>query len=309
MNEYNSIVPTDVPYSSKIMYENIKELKQKYNFLVTGNIGYSVLGKPISYIKIGNGPNEVMYSSSIHANEWINSIVLMKFVEDYAREYENNGFIYGYNAKELFNHTSIYIVPMVNPDGVDLLTGAFNENTGIYNQFKDISLKFPNIPFPSGWKANFNGVDLNLQFPAGWLDARAIKYAQGYTKPSPRDFVGYGPLTEPEALAIYNFTLIHDFNLILAYHTQGEVIYWKYNNYLPENSEEIGKKFANASGYTLDITPPESSFAGYKDWFIQEYNRPGYTIEAGLGKNPLPISQFNKINNDNIGILVLGAVQ
>lgn len=121
--------------------------------------------------------------------------------------------------------------------------------------------------------------------------------------------MGYGPLTEPEALAIYNFTLIHDFNLILAYHTQGEVIYWKYNNYLPENSEEIGKKFANASGYTLDITPPESSFAGYKDWFIQEYNRPGYTIEAGLGKNPLPISQFNKINNDNIGILVLGAVQ
>lgn len=132
---------------------------------------------------------------------------------------------------------------------------------------------------------------------------------KGIHGPAPRDFVGYGPLTEPEALAIYNFTLIHDFNLILAYHTQGEVIYWKYNNYLPENSEEIGKKFANASGYTLDITPPESSFAGYKDWFIQEYNRPGYTIEAGLGKNPLPISQFNKINNDNIGILVLGAVQ
>lgn len=152
-------------------------------------------------------------------------------------------------------------------------------------------------------------MDLNLQFPAGWENARKIKFGQGYTKPAPRDFVGYGPLTEPEALAIYNFTLIHDFKLILAYHTQGEVIYWKFANYLPENSEEIGKKFAKASGYTLDTTPPESSFAGYKDWFIQEYNKPGYTIEAGLGKNPLPISQFDKIYNDNIGILVLGAVQ
>ena len=152
-------------------------------------------------------------------------------------------------------------------------------------------------------------MDLNLQFPAGWENARKIKFGQGYTKPAPRDFVGYGPLTEPEALAIYNFTLIHDFKLILAYHTQGEVIYWKFANYLPENSEEIGKKFAKVSGYTLDITPPESSFAGYKDWFIQEYNKPGYTIEAGLGKNPLPISQFDKIYNDNIGILVLGAVQ
>lgn len=47
---------------------------------------------------------------------------------------------------------------------------------------------------------------------------------------------------------------------------------------------------------------------GYKDWFIQIYNRPGYTIEAGLGENPLPISQFDKIYKDNIGILILGAI-
>ena len=47
---------------------------------------------------------------------------------------------------------------------------------------------------------------------------------------------------------------------------------------------------------------------GYKDWFIQIYNRPGYTIEAGLGENPLPISQFDIIYKDNIGILILGAI-
>lgn len=309
-NEINDIiVPTNIAYSSCILQSNIEQLKKKYKFLNFGNIGYSVLGKPIPYIRLGNGKKEVMYAASFHANEWITSIVLMKFVEDYARNYEQNGFLYGYNVRELFNNTSIYIIPMVNPDGVDLVTGVIPENTGRYNQFKDISLNFPSIPFPSGWKANFNGVDLNLQFPAGWEDARKIKFGQGYTKPAPRDFVGYGPLTEPEALAIYNFTLIHDFKLILAYHTQGEVIYWKFANYLPENSEEIGKKFAKASGYSLDTTPPESSFAGYKDWFIQEYNKPGYTIEAGLGKNPLPIAQFDKIYNDNIGILVLGAVQ
>lgn len=306
--EEDIIVPTNIAYSSCILQGNIEQLRKRYKFLRTGNIGYSVLGKPIPYIRIGNGQKEVMYSASIHANEWITSVVLMKFVEDFAKAYETNGFIYGYSAREIFNNTSIYIVPMVNPDGVDLVTGVIRENTGVYNQFRDISLNFPNIPFPSGWKANFNGVDLNLQFPAGWENARAIKFAQGYTRPSPRDFVGYGPLTEPESLALYNFTLIHDFRLILAYHTQGEVIYWKYADYLPENSQEIGERFAEASGYTLDITPPESAFAGYKDWFIQEYNRPGYTIEAGLGENPLPISQFDQIYSDNIGILVLGAV-
>lgn len=308
MEDENIIVPTNIAYTSCILQNNVEQLKKKYRFLKTGNIGYSVLGKPIPYIKIGNGTNEVMYSGSIHANEWINSIVLMKFVEDFSKAYEKNEKIYGYSAREIFNKTSIYVIPMVNPDGVDLVTGVIPENTGIYNQFKDISLNFSNIPFPSGWKANFNGVDLNLQFPAGWLNAKRIKFAQGYIKPSPRDFVGYGPLTEPEALAIYNFTLIHNFRLILAYHSQGEVIYWKYADFLPKDSEKIGKKFAEVSGYTLDLTPPESAYAGYKDWFIQEYNRPGYTIETGLGVNPLPISQFNKIYNDNIGILVLGAI-
>lgn len=302
------IVPTTIAYTSCILQNNIEQLRKRYRFLQTGNIGYSVLGKSIPYIRIGSGTKEVMYSAAIHANEWITAVVLMKFVEDFAKAYESNGFIYGYSAREIFNNTSIYIVPMVNPDGVDLVTGVVGENTGVYNQYRDISLNFPGIPFPSGWKANFNGVDLNLQFPAGWLNARRIKFAQGYTKPAPRDFVGEGPLTEPEALALYNFTLIHDFRLILAYHTQGEVIYWKYADYLPEGSQEIGERFAETSGYSLDLTPPESAFAGYKDWFIQEYNRPGYTIEAGLGENPLPISQFEKIYNDNIGILVLGAI-
>lgn len=35
---------------------------------------------------------------------------------------------------------------------------------------------------------------------------------------------------------------------------------------------------------------------------------PGYTIEAGIGVNPLPISQFDEIYRDNIGILILGAI-
>jgi len=60
-------------------------------------------------------------------------------------------------------------------------------------------------------------------------------------------------------------------------------------------------------GYTLSEVPYASSFAGYKDWFLQEYQRPGYTIEAGLGQNPLPISQFDEIYRDNLGILVLGS--
>ena len=151
-------------------------------------------------------------------------------------------------------------------------------------------------------------MDLNLQFPAGWEQAREIKYSQGFTSPAPRDFVGYGPLTEPESLAIYNFTLQHNFRMVISYHTQGEVIYWQFQNYTPRESLFIAREFSDASGYSVEDTPINSSFAGYKDWFIQDFRRPGFTIECGLGNNPIPISQFDKIYNDNIGILVLGAI-
>ncbi len=147
-----------------------------------------------------------------------------------------------------------------------------------------------------------------MQFPAQWEKAKEIKYSQGFNKPSPRDFVGFGPLTEPEALAIYNFTLSHNFDLVIAYHTQGEEIYWNFQNINPPNGYEIGQQFANLSGYSLAEVPYNSSFAGYKDWFIQTYNKPGFTIEAGLGENPLPISQFDKIYKDNLGILLLKGV-
>lgn len=157
-------------------------------------------------------------------------------------------------------------------------------------------------------KQIFCGIDLNLQFPADWLRAREIKFAQGFIRPAPRDFVGYGPLTEPESLAIYNFTLTHNFKLILAYHTQGEIIFWRYLNLEPPEAQTVGERFAQISGYLLDDNANTESYAGYRDWFIQDYRRPGYTFETGLGVNPLPINQFDKIYSDNIGVLITASL-
>lgn len=112
-------------------------------------------------------------------------------------------------------------------------------------------------------------------------------------------------MSEPESLAIYNYTISHDFDLVISFHTQGKEIYWNFQDINPQNGYNIGKKFAELSGYKLTDVPYNSSFAGYKDWFIQNYKRPGYTIEAGIGENPLPLSQFNQIYKDTLGILTL----
>jgi len=304
---FSQVVPTNISYTSEILRLNIAALKTIYPFLQIGIMGHSVLGQSIPYIRIGRGERKVFYSGAIHANEWIVTPVLMKFLEDYALAWVNNEEIFGCPAREIYDRTTIYITPMCNPDGVDLATGKTGPGSAIYEHARLIAAGYPAVPFPAGWKANINGVDLNLQFPAGWEQAREIKFSQGITSPAPRDYVGVTPLSEPESIALYNFTKMNNFDLVLAYHTQGQEIYWQFMDYAGEEAYQIGREFSRVSGYLLADVPYASSFAGYKDWFLQEYGRPGYTIEAGIGENPLPISQFDEIYRDNLGILVLGA--
>lgn len=302
------IVPTNVPMTSKLCRETIRRLAEAYPQLRTETLTTTAFGRPVEVLTIGRGERKVFYSAAHHANEWITTPVLLKFMEELAEAAQTDGRLYGVLAENILKAATIYTVPMVDPDGVDLVTGAIAVGTLEYEAAQRLSDNYPDIPFPQGWKANLLGVDLNLQYPAGWRVAREIKFSQGYTKPGPRDYVGRAPLNQRETIALAEYTEALDPDLVLAYHTQGQVIYWQFRDYVVPGAQKLGEEFARLSGYTLAETPYTSSFAGYKDWFIQEYRRPGYTIEVGLGENPLPLSQFDKIYRDNLGILVTAAL-
>lgn len=301
------VVPTAIQYSAALVGYCVRGLTARYPFIGSGEIGQSVMGRPLWRLTLGSGENQVLYNATHHANEWITTPLLLKFAEDLAAAFASGGSIYDRSAAEILNYASITLVPAVNPDGLDLVTGELQQGE-FYRGALNIADEWPDIPFPGGWKANIRGTDLNLQYPAGWEEAKAIKYAQGVRGPAPQNYVGPAPLSAPESRALYDYTLAMSPRLTLSYHTQGELIYWRYGECEPEGARKIGELFAKLSGYALGDPEKAAGNAGYKDWFIECFDRPGFTIEAGLGVNPLPLSDFDGIYEKNLPILVYGAL-
>lgn len=271
-------------YGYDRLMADLVRLREQYAFVRVEFIGESVLGRPIPAVRIGSGGRKIHYNAAFHANEWITSMFMMAFAADYAAAVESGGLIGGRAAADLFASATLYAVPMVNPDGVDLVLNGVHPAHPYGREL--LRWNGGNADF-SGWKANIRGVDLNDQFPAYW---EAEQARRGQAGPGPRDFGGPAPLSEPEAAAMAEYTRLHGFDLVIAFHTQGREIYWNYRGLEPRISRRIADKLAAASGYCpVELT---GSDAGYKDWFIREFRRPGFTVEAGCGTNPLPVSQF-----------------
>ncbi|WML29300.1 M14 family metallopeptidase [Neobacillus sp. OS1-32] len=284
-------------YDYRVLKKDLKRLQQIYPFIRVSAIGQSVLGREIPEVRIGNGDKKIHYNGSFHANEWITTAVLLTCLNDYLLSLTNQTPMGGVETPRLYTETSLSLVPMVNPDGVNLVLHGLPDNERWRTRV--LELNQGSLDF-TGWKANINGVDLNDQFPANWEGERARNQKQ----PGPRDYGGKKPLTEPEAIAMAELTRQRDFSKVLAFHTQGEEMYWGFENLEPPESETIVQEFSRVSGYA----PVKNieSYAGYKDWFIQEWRRPGFTIELGNGVNPLPLEQFDKIQQQALGIFLAG---
>lgn len=290
-----SLATAEIPYSSLLTEFICEGLAVRYPFLNLRSVGKSATGKHLLLLSLGRGEKKVFVNSSHHANEWITTPLALRYLEEYCISVQNAGYMSGSFAEYLYDKNTLYIMPLVNPDGVDLVTGALDTMSSYYNTAKEISENFPSIPFPSGWKANIKGTDLNLNYPADWERAKELKFAEGFTSPAPRDFVGTAPLSAPESKSVFSLSIKEDFDITLSLHTQGEEIYWQFKNYATDEARRLGEKLAAVSGYRLAFPPEFSNYAGYKDWFLQNYRRPGYTIEAGRGQNPLPLSDFDRI--------------
>lgn len=108
-------------YDYRTMMNDIEKLQMTYPFLLNRSIGNSVLSNTIPGLFIGNGQKHVHFNASFHANEWITTPIVMTFLNDYLLSLTNSSPIRGLYTLPLYMQTNLSIVPMVNPDGVDLV--------------------------------------------------------------------------------------------------------------------------------------------------------------------------------------------
>ena len=273
------------------MIKLLDDLSSRSETVKTSYIGNSIMSRPIPLITLGdkNAQKSVLYVSTHHAAENVCTSAIMAFVEEYAGAYKKGGKIFGIDIFSLYKMRKIFVVPMLNPDGVEYRLNGVDES----NPIKERVISYNGGDDFSDWNANARGVDLNHNYDAYFNEYKEIEKREGITAGKSK-FSGESAESEPECAALANFIRYNsdDIEGIITLHTQGEEIYYKSMGKDPEKSAHIAKVVSRMTGYCLSEAEGTASYGGLTDWFIKEFNKPSFTIECGKGKNPLPPSQI-----------------
>ncbi len=291
----NLLITKDKPYTYDVLLCDMTRLFFKYPFLTKKYIGYSVLGKPIYCIRAGTGEKKVILTAAHHGKEWITSALLMCLINTLCHRFS-------LGDRQLWENASYYFVPMVNPDGVNLCIKGLTDDLPMYVKNRLMRI-VPDCNFKDNWQANIRGIDLNHNYDASFSVGRALQIKEGIFGPAPTKYSGEYPESEPETKAIVSLTERVSPHTVIAYHSQGEEIFYKYQGKCAQGAEKLAEKLARASGYRLILADGLTDCTGYKDWVIEKFNIPAFTVEVGKGENPLPISQLEKIYRDNLNLI------
>lgn len=290
-------------YTSKNTENAINLLTENYNFLKNFYFGKSVGGTRLTALRLGNSRDVALFVASVHGNEYITTTLLLKFIYDLCESIAKGSSLCGIDFNVALKSNSIVFVPMLNPDGCDFVQG---ETSHLPECKVSKALEMCNYNTEI-FKANLNGVDINHNFPACWEKLKCIEIEHGITEPTYGKFGGYSAVSEPETAGIINLCKILNPRTVLALHTQGEVIYYGFGK-SNKAETQMAEIFSMLSGYSLAVPDYLSSLGGFKDWFADYFKKPAFTIECGLGKNPLPISDAPRIYNRIKELLAVASV-
>lgn len=262
-----NIVNRYSPYTSKRVYNDLAAIAKKYpNAVSLSSIGTSTLGKDIPLVKLGHGSRKVLWVGGIHAREVVTVNYLMLTIEEYAKAYHSKtayGNFRQNTVQRLLDTFTVYIVPMCNPDGTDIVTASGKANVKVTSRRE--------------YKSNANGVNLNRNFPFDWENSQLEVGENEETNRGP------SPASEKETKALMQLCRNHKFEHLISCHAQGQIQFWadEKNGTIPGARALADTIYATNGYYPMAPT----SFAnggwagGFENWFRLEFNRPGICVE------------------------------
>ena len=230
-------------------------------------IGKSVLGRSIYALKAGEGNPVGLVQYAMHGREYITArLAIVQYEIGVAKG-------------------SCYFIPLVNPDGALLSEVGLSSVQDEDKRRELLALNHGNADFRL-WKANANGVDLNVNFPARW--GKGVKNTK---TAGAENYIGEKPFSEVETQALKDFTLQVHPDYTVSYHTKGEEIYWYFyqSSRTCPRDKRLAEALSKTTGYPL--AEAKGSAGGYKDWCIQRLKIPSFTIEAGQDCLPHPLGE------------------
>ncbi|WP_100374083.1 M14 family zinc carboxypeptidase [Bacillus sp. FJAT-45037] len=303
-NTHASIVNPKQTYTYAMMERDILAIAAKYPDLVSYKvIGKSEYGRDIFAVSVGKGPSNILITGSHHAREWMTTNLSMHMIDQYAKAYQTNSNFGPYRTRNILNDSTIWFVPMLNPDGVELQQRGLSALPS--SQHTSLLVMNDGSPNFKRWKANGKGVDLNRQYDANWANIRGNPgrpYYQNYKGPAPH--------SSREVQALVNFTHQIDPEMAINYHSSGEVLFWNYKQSGARYQRDLSyaRGVSNLTGYTLIYSGANPSGGGMTDWFVDKWHRPALTPELGryVGQTNLPISAYDRIwqQNQRVGLYI-----
>ncbi len=281
----------------------IGNLLLDYAFLSRDTIGETRCSRPIDLLCIGNRQKQVLFTAAYHGMEWITSLLLLRFVDEMCFSVMTGKSMCGVRIGSILNRRGLAIIPCVNPDGVEIQIHGAKSAGGYEELVQKVSKGNTSL-----WQSNAAGVDINHNFSANWENLRKMEIENGIISASSTRYGGEFPESEPESRTVASYCRTGNITHALAFHSQGEEIYWNFGDYNDIEAHKMAKIMAYSSGYKIGEPTGLASGGGFKDWFVQKFKRPAFTVEVGKGKNPLPINDFEPIYQKIKEMLVLATV-
>lgn len=301
-SEAVDVVKGKTEYTYLMMERDLKALEKAYPELVAlHSIGKSEYDREIYALAIGKGSATLFINAAHHAREYFTTAIVMNQIQDLLTRQVSEA-----DLADLLQHVTIWLVPMVNPDGVSLVQNGLK---GISDseevQKKLLSLNGGSSNFKN-WKANGKGIDLNRQYPADWANIK-----NNASKASSMNYKGSKPLETTENQALIRLTYEINPQLAISNHSTGRIIFWNFHT-LPENynrDRKLASELASQTGYSLVTPSADPSGGGYTDWFIQNFAKPAFTpeIAPANGGGPVALKYFDEEWKRNRNVMIWAA--